>query len=229
MRIRLAVEDMEPNHWVAWALDLPACYSSGKTAEIAISHAPQKIAEHFTWLLNHDKLSLVVNEQIEVQLVETFHSFASKESSDYLVNAFFQDDRRPLGYWDVKNSLRLLDWARQDMLVVLKSARQSQLTRVLPGEPNGSIAGILEHIAATENWYLNQLDYGLKSSQLPGDPFEKLAIVRANTREKLVHLIGAEQLTKNYDELWSARKVLRRTLWHERDHFQHIIKLLVSG
>lgn len=35
MRIRLAVEDIEPNHWVAWALDLPACYSSTATASAA--------------------------------------------------------------------------------------------------------------------------------------------------------------------------------------------------
>jgi hypothetical protein len=27
-------------------------------------------------------------------------------------------------------------------------------------------------------------------------------------------------------ELWSPRKVLRRALWHERDHMEHIRKLL---
>jgi hypothetical protein len=26
-------------------------------------------------------------------------------------------------------------------------------------------------------------------------------------------------------ETWSARKVLRRAMWHERDHTQHIRKL----
>jgi hypothetical protein len=30
MRIRIAVEDIEPNHWIAWAFDLPACYSSAR-------------------------------------------------------------------------------------------------------------------------------------------------------------------------------------------------------
>lgn len=28
MRFRLAVEDIEPQHWVAWALDLPVCRSA---------------------------------------------------------------------------------------------------------------------------------------------------------------------------------------------------------
>ncbi|MDW8214000.1 MAG: hypothetical protein RMJ55_10615 [Roseiflexaceae bacterium] len=30
-------------------------------------------------------------------------------------------------------------------------------------------------------------------------------------------------------EVWSARKVVRRALWHERDHTQHIARLLTQG
>jgi hypothetical protein len=29
-------------------------------------------------------------------------------------------------------------------------------------------------------------------------------------------------------ELWSPRKVVRRMLWHERDHIEHIQKLLTQ-
>jgi hypothetical protein len=36
------------------------------------------------------------------------------------------------------------------------------------------------------------------------------------TRKGVVTLSG---------ETWSARKVMRRTLWHERDHTAHILKL----
>ncbi len=28
MRHRIAVEEMEPNHWIAWVLELPGCYSN---------------------------------------------------------------------------------------------------------------------------------------------------------------------------------------------------------
>jgi len=227
MRIRVAVEDMEPNHWIAWALDLPACFSSEITAEAAVSNAPHIIAEHFTWLWNRDKMSLVVNDAIEVEVVETFHSFASQQDPTYTVNAFFEDDRRALGYWDIKIALRILDWTRQDLLAVLQAASQEQLTRVFPGEKQGSIAGIMNHLATSENWYFEQLECGLDQSQLPNNLWEKLTTVRANTRQQLVRLIGEDRVTRNCDELWSARKIMRRTLWHERDHFQQIIKLLV--
>jgi uncharacterized damage-inducible protein DinB len=228
MHIRLAVEDVEPNHWIAWALDLPACYSSATTIADTVAYAPQKIAEYFSWLLDHDNLLLIVNEPIEVEVVETFHSFVSSNDPDYIVNAFFEDDRRPWGYWDDEIALRLLNWTRQDLLGVIHSTTQEQLTKAIMGEVRGSITGILNHVAIAENWYFNQLGYGLEQAQLPSDPLEKLIVVRANSRKQLVKLIGDERITKNCDELWSARKIVRRTLWHERDHTQQSMQLLTG-
>lgn len=226
MRIRLAVEDMEPNHWIAWALDLPACYSSAGTIAEAIADAPQRIAEYFSWLSKHDSSLPIVNEPIEAEVVETFHSFASQEDPDYVVNALFEDDRRPLGYWDVETALRLLEGTRQDLMMLIQSTSGAQLRQAIPGEVRGSIVGIIEHIATAENWYFERWGLGLKREQFPNDPLAKIEIVRANTKRQLVKLIGDERVTRNYDELWSARKVVRRTLWHERDHTQHIANLL---
>jgi len=228
MHIRLAVEEVEPNHWIAWALDLPACYSSATTMAEAVAHAPQKIEEYFSWLLGHDRLVPIINDPIEVEVVETFHSFVSSEDPDYIVNAFFEDDRRPLEYWDVEIALRLLDWTRQDLLGVIHSTTKDQLTKVILGEVRGSITGILNHIALAENWYFNQLGYGIEQAQLPSDPLEMLKVVRANTREHMVKLLGDDRITKNCDELWSARKIVRRTLWHERDHTQQSRQLLTG-
>lgn len=225
MRVYLAVEDMEPNQWIAWAINLPACFSSATTAVDAVAHAPPKITEYFSWLLAHNNLLPAINKPIEVEVIETFHSFASSDDPEYIVNAFFDDDRRPLGYWDVETALRLLNWTHQDLLSVIQSITQEKLTKAISGEVRGSIAGILNHIAIAENWYFEQLSCGLERAKLPDDPLEKIAIVRANTQEQLVKLIGDEQITKNCNELWSARKIVRRTLWHERDHVQHIVQL----
>jgi hypothetical protein len=225
MHIYLTVEDMEPNHWIAWALNLPACFSSATTPAEAIAHSPQRVAEYYSWLSQHDSSLPIAYEPIETEVVETFQSFLSSEEPDYIVNAFFEDDRRPLGYWEVDISLRLMIWTRQDLLRSIQSINQGQLTKPIPGEARGSIFGILNHVSMAENWYFNQLGCGLEQARLPEAPLEKLTQVRANTREQLVKLIGNEQITKSCNEVWSARKVMRRTLWHERDHTQHIIQL----
>lgn len=226
MRIELAVEDMEPNHWIAWALHLPACFSSASTTADAVAHAHQRVAEYFSWSRQHDSSLPIVNGPIETEVVESFQSYLSSEDPDYIVNAFFEDDRRPLGYWDVEISLRVMSWTRQDLFNAIQATDQEQLTKSIPGEVRGSIAGILNHVAIAENWYFQQLGCGLEQARLPDAPLEKLTQVRTNTREQLINLIGNPQITKSCNESWSARKVLRRTLWHERDHTQHILKLL---
>jgi uncharacterized damage-inducible protein DinB/predicted RNase H-like HicB family nuclease len=224
MRIRLTVEDIELNHWIAWALDLPGCYSSARTMEAAIANASKRVGEYFAWLTKYDHTCHVIVEPMEIKIVETFQSRASREDPEYLVNAFFDDDRRPLGYWEVEIALRLLDWTRQDLLSLLHSIPSEQLTRIIPGEVRGSIAGILNHIAIAENWYFGQL--GLGTADLPDSPFEKMDTVRDHTRDQLVKLVGNEQILQHCDELWSGRKIVRRALWHERDHTQHIQQLL---
>ena len=224
MRIRIAVEDIEPHHWIAWALDLPACYSSATTAVDAVAFAPRKIVEYFAWSCKHDNSLPIVSESIEVQVVETFHSFASREDPEYIVNAFFEDDRCPVGYWEVEIALRLLGWTRQDLLGMLQLITQEQLTKTIPGESRGSIAGILNHVAIAENWYFGQLGLGMRD--LPSDPLEKIEVVRANTRAQIIKLIGDERVNQTCDELWSGRKIVRRTMWHERDHTQQILQLL---
>jgi len=49
--------------------------------------------------------------------------------------------------------------------------------------------------------------------------------VRARLLEVLPSLVGVEQVVGRRGELWSPRKLLRRALWHERDHAEHIRKL----
>lgn len=46
---RLAIEDIKPNHWVAYFLDLPGCFSSAANLEDTLLKAPQAIERHVDW------------------------------------------------------------------------------------------------------------------------------------------------------------------------------------
>jgi len=225
MCYRLGVEDVEPEHYVAWALDLPGCFSSARSEADALARAPERIAAYCAWLAGHDSTLPVASGPFGVQVVETFRAFASEDEPDYLVNAFFEDDRRPLGYWDVAVGLRLLQWTREDLLHVVQTMPAERLRQPIDGEVRGSISGILEHIVGAENWYLGHLDLALDRTDLPDDLLARLALGRAHTRAQLPALIGSQRLTTRHNEIWSGRKVLRRALWHERDHTQQIASL----
>lgn len=229
MRYRIAVEDIEPNHHVCWVLDLPGCYSSARDREGAVVGAPSRIAEYFAWIARHDLMPREESGRLEVDVVEVFESFPCAADPEYLVNAFFEDDRHPLSSRDVETGLRLLQWTRQDLLQEVGPISPEELNRPISGETRGTIAGILDHVARAENWYFGHLDLGSDWSALPEDVLGKLEGVRVNTRDRFVALVGDQRVTLNCDERWSARKILRRTLWHERAHTEQIRRLSGRG
>ena len=224
---RLALEDMEPAHWIAWALDLPGCYSSATTLERAVADAPAAIAAYFAWRSEQDCSFPIPSGTIETEVVETVHAFAAKDEPDTIVNAFFEDDRRPLAGWEIQNALQVLDCTRRDLDAVIGAMRPEQRSKP-DARPAGreTPADLLRHIADAENWYFSQLGLALAEEQLPVDPPERLAAVRAHSRAQLRQLAGEARITVAHDEAWSARKIVRRMLWHERDHTQQIARML---
>lgn len=222
MLYHLGVEDIGPNHWVAWVFELPGCFASAQTQKEAIAAVPANIAAYFAWLAKYGHTMPGASDAIETEVADVFHSFISE--GDYIVNAFFDDDRRPLTQKDVEQALRLLDYTRQDLQAVLQHSALEDLAQPISGEVQGSIHGILRHVSLAERWYFRNI--GLDSSPIAEDPLVALKQVREKTRLWLPTLVGDSRITEFSREQWSARKVLRRTLWHERDHTQQIRNLL---
>lgn len=228
MRYRVAVEDIELGHWVAWVLDLPGCYGDGPTDEAAIAAAPDAIASYYQWLHRHDPALPEALEPIAVEVAERFTAHPATDQPDYLVNAFFDHDRRVLSYWDVAVAARLLEWAVADLDDVLTCVPPELLKGA--GTRRSDVAAIVMHIATAENWYFGMMGLDLDRQNAPAAPRLWLAAVQANTRTQLPRLIGDERVVTFSGETWTARKVLRRTLWHTRDHTRHIARLLpMSG
>jgi hypothetical protein len=86
--------------------------------------------------------------------------------------------------------------------------------------------GIAKHIANAELWYLQRMNL----ANINGKTYLPITQARlAQTRSLIeqafpnfsdtVKVIGIE------GEIWSYRKILRRTLWHQRDHIEHIKQL----
>lgn len=224
MKYRLAVEDIEQNHWVAWALDLPGCFSSARTPEAAVLMAPTAISRYFTWLVNHGYKNPPRRDGIEVEVVERFKSYVS--NGMYVVNAFFDHDRSPLEAEEVEFGAWLLGCTREDFDDLTRDIPAEVLAKQIPGQAHGNILGIVEHVAWSEWWYFDSLDLAFPREKMPPDPFEMIARVRQHTLETLPKLVGRDQIVSRSGERWSPRKVLRRTLWHETDHTRHIEKLL---
>jgi predicted RNase H-like HicB family nuclease len=226
MPYHLGVEDVEPNHWVAYVFDLPGCYSSAETEEGAVLLAPARIAEYFDWRTRRGRPSPLADEGIVTQVDEGFRAYPDKDDPDYIVNAFFEDDRRPLKPGEIGDVRWLLAQTRADLLAVVEPITPTQREKRIAEGRFKRINDILMHVARAELWYFDRLGLAFPRDDMPNDPLKALEQVRANTVANLPRLAGDTRVVERSGERWSARKVVRRMLWHERDHTQHIGKVM---
>ncbi len=222
MRYHLGVEDMEPDHWVAYVFDLPGCFSRARTLDGALSEVPERIRAHLQWLVAHGARTELVSEPIEVELAETCRSVVLDDG--YIVNAFFADDRRPLTPYDADGGLWLLENFRRDLLELIIGLRDEELRG--PRRGAQSIEEILMHVAWAEWWYVDRLGNAFAREEMPLDPIVALRQVREQLASALPQWVGDVRDISRVSEHWSARKVLRRALWHERDHTEQVRSML---
>jgi predicted RNase H-like HicB family nuclease/uncharacterized damage-inducible protein DinB len=213
----LNLEEME-GRWIAHVDGLPGCFSSADSFAAAIASAPQIIEDYWAWLHAHGEMALR-DAAIETQVNEIHRAWLATPDNE--INAFFASDRPPLTKDEITYALRLLDWTRADLLAAVEGLAPEHFA--LDIEKGWSIRRVLEHIGGAEWWYLEKLGLAFPREEVPDEPFARLEKLRARLREVLPSLAGDERLTEPTHEHWSPRKMLRRALWHERDHTAHVL------
>ncbi len=247
MLFKLCLEEIE-GRWVACsraghspaassAPDWWGCFAAGDTPQAAAAAMPQALADYFLWLRER-RLGLgdvrddarpteVLNapgppalDRVRVEVAEM--QPAAFPSADYEANAFFDADRRRLSEADVRMARQLLRWTRAHLLAAAAGLATEELER--PVEDEWSMHKILLHVGVAEWWYLDRLDLAFAREALPAEPFERLRRVRAEFEAKLPALRDDVRIVDPQGEGWSARKVIRRAIWHERDHTAHLLQ-----
>jgi hypothetical protein len=117
--------------------------------------------------------------------------------------------------------------SRADLLSTVSGLDQELIDATYAGE-RWSTTGILQHVDGAEWWYLDRLGLAFDREEVPAEPFERLDRIRELLIKTLPELEASTQVAGIDGQIWSPRKVLRRALWHERDHTAHIQKLLGS-
>jgi len=233
MIFRIGIENNNDDRTIAWALDHPGCFAYGQNSEAAQRNFVEAAHDYAAWIARHGESWL--DDKVEVMVTETFDTYfinpaferVERGQDTYMVESFFVLDGKPLVPHEIEHALKLLAWSRADLLDVVKVLSAEQLAQTYPDE-RWAINGILGHIGGAEWWYQERIGYPFpeREEDVPADPFEGLTLVRDHFTVLLPRLDGVSQVIGLQGELWSPRKVLRRALWHERDHTEHIRKLL---
>jgi hypothetical protein len=233
MFFRVGIENNNEGYRsIAWVLEHPGCFAYGEDGDSALTALPAAIRDYAAWIAKHEPRCWLTIDEIEFCIEDTWTDYFIDESFDrnpksdyYMVDAWFQHDWKPLTATDIERGLKLPAWSRDDLLKTVEGLSAEKLDQTYPGE-RWSINGILRHIGGAECWYLDRLDLALPCEEVPDEPFARLEVSRGRLNEVLPTLEGVNKVLGVDGEFWSPRKMLRRALWHERDHTEHIRKLL---
>ena len=234
MRIHVGLENGNENRSVAWALDLLGCYAYGAEEKAALLAVPLAVLAYRDWVGKHTPDSWLKDlSDFDVRLVEVFNGYTIDDNFDlaekgYEVNALFRDDWKSLTRVESRRAAQMLTWISDDLLAVLSDLPAETLDRTYEGE-RWSVRGILGHVAGANWWYLERLGLAaMERRDLPRDAFERMQTVQARLLTALGEMEGMQRVVGRDGELWSPRKVIRRAIWHGRDHIEHIQKLLTG-
>lgn len=228
MQIRIGLENYTEDRSLAWVLDAPGCFAYGKDGTEAILRVPQALITYREWIGEKTNASWLSNlEDFDIALVEVFDCFTNVLGEREIeINAFFQDDARPLSAIEIEQGSLLLNWSRDDLEQLISPLTRQQREQKFPNE-RWSIDGVLRHVANANWWYFDRLNLaGIARDQLSNNPVERINQVHEIMMNSLPVLENSPELLEVEGETWSARKVLRRVLWHIRDHHFHIERLM---
>ena len=89
---------------LAWVLDHPGCFAYGKDGTEAILRVPQALITYREWIGEKTNASwLSTLEDFDIALAEVFECYNDLLGEREIeINAFFQDDARPLSATEIE-------------------------------------------------------------------------------------------------------------------------------
>ena len=239
MAFSVFLESAADGRCMAHVVDLPGCTTWSATRELALSQIPQAIREYHAWLRRHEAVSAPTSQPIEWQVTGESLGTGPFDPGDAV--ALFPQDREPISQSEAERFLCLMAYSRSDLLALVRGLTHDVLDRE-PARGASSIRRILRHMGNAEEWYISRI---VPPDKLPGEwkddetlpIFEFMEMERRTAVEQLRSLDDAQQSgifypsewTDHSEEGWTARKVLRRFVEHEREHTRQIRTILAAA
>jgi len=189
------------------------------------------VAEWFDWLERHGETVSAEARDFEIEVGEVLRvSYNPVETGK--PEPLFWSEVTPVTRKDIARTLKLMEYSREDLLKLVSNLGDEVVDWLPPGKPR-TIRNCLRHIAYVEPWYITRLNVKLPV-RYPKNLFKLLShtrkivveYLRSMPRDKLRGVFQPKKDRSPLCDLWTARKVLRRLVDHERLHTRYIVKVL---
>jgi len=207
----VCVEECD-GRWIAHVPDLPGCYASHDQRERAVQAIPLAVDNYIEWCEGSGiHISGLAGPMIVAEVIRAWEFEDGK-----MVHAFFASDRPSVLEDEIPEYRSLLSASHADLVRTMETVEAVDIQR--PIGPSGrSIAEGLLQLGDYEQWYLDRFGFAATPDQLPEEPFQRLSFIRQHHIDILPELAARKGVVTIAGETWSARKILRVTLWRERE------------
>jgi predicted RNase H-like HicB family nuclease len=242
MRVGVAVEQGTTGKWYGRCIEFPGTIAWAGGKEELLKELQEELDYHMTWLRHYGERVPTLDET-SLTVVEEVHNIPELGESGGEV-ALFHYDRNPMTLEDMQYSFRLMADNREDLLTITQNLSEDRLATKPQGKLR-TITAILHHVCNAEEFYVSRLGpeadavyetyTGLPIATVDTLPlFQRLQVVRNACCKTLKDIIPEkgntvftrEEYTDYPTEKWTAHKVMRRFLEHEREHIYNIQEYL---
>lgn len=218
----------------AFVPECSGCWVFGRTPERALEKVKVGIEEWFEWLKRHGEKIPAEASKFAVEVGEILRvNYNPVEAGK--PEPLFWSEVAPIRSNEIARTIRLLGYSRSDLLSLVSGLGNEILDWQPSGKPR-TIRNTLKHIGFVEWWYITRLDVELPA-KFPKNVFNLLNYTRKIVIDYLQDFpkekrSGVFQPKRDVGRrakicnLWTARKVLRRLVDHERLHTRYIEKVL---
>jgi hypothetical protein len=240
----IAIENGGTGVWYGRIIELLGTHAKSATRDGILIELRDELTYHLRWLTKHGESPDVVETQ-DFNIREEITGIGELGESGGEV-ALFDFDHQAVDEGLVSAAVRYMRYNRQDLLSQCSNLNKEQM-ECIPSGKRRNINEILQHICNAEEFYVSRLgeeaeriyeqNLGRKVSDADILPiFTRLADVRTACVKTLEVLLPQSksvvfrrrEYTEYPEEKWTAYKVLRRFLEHEREHIYNIREYLKS-
>lgn len=203
-----------------WAADYPGAFSRGSTLEEALAKLPAEVTAYCRWS------GLAPPGEAGCVLCQTERAADSLQICEADTEILFHGEALPLSETEYRALRRLVLKSAEDFQWVFEAVPDKDRPAIparttFYGETPRTAREMYAHTNGVTGYYIRQLG---------ASAVEEASIVTArrlalDALEALPNLLKSEPLPGDFGELWSARKVLRRFLWHDRIHVKAMIRM----
>ena len=199
-------------YWLAHVPAFPGCNASGATRDGAIANA-RKAFRAYRELLEARGVSIAHWKDIDPTTLAVH---------DAPPGGFLAGDDQPLSEHEVRDFLHQFEASRAALISLVKGLGADEMEKK-PTETMWSVREALEHIMEAD------VEFPAKLEKWPDDPFGTLQATHRIAFQRFSVIEPSDWVDHEVmGRRWTTRRVMRRLLEHEYEHYGHIKEIMAA-